>query len=79
MKFKNGSFKLIGITQGNNIVESAHWLKHQTLMFVTVESQTNTVFQNPRSFFNRRFFCRSVDFSKYYPSECSQLSWSSSN
>ena len=25
-------------------------------MFVTVESQTNTVFQNPRSFFNRRFF-----------------------
>ena len=40
MKFKNGSFKLIGITQGNNIVESAHWLKHQTLKFVTVESQT---------------------------------------
>ena len=26
-------------------------------MFVTVESQTNTVFQNPRSFFNRRFYC----------------------
>ena len=55
MKFKNGSFKLIGITQANNIVKSAHCLKHQTSMFVTVESQTNTVFQNPRSFFNRRF------------------------
>jgi hypothetical protein len=25
----NGSFKLIGIKQAKNIVESAHWLKHQ--------------------------------------------------